>query len=262
MKGGADRRPLARRMHRRTFLQIAAGVAGALAFPRRARAAPETSLLVVGQIQHGGRWNPRPTALRRLSWELAQRTSIETGPDAVPVRLGQPGLHRHPMLYLAGDGALPPFAETEVAALRRHLQYGGFLLVDAADGSDGSGFDAAVRRELARILPASPLGRVPREHVLYKSFYLLDRQGGRVLTKPWLEAQVVSGRIAVLYSQNDLGGAWARGALGDWEYACTPGGEPQREVALRLGVNIAMYALCTDYKDDAVHLPFIMRRRS
>jgi Domain of unknown function (DUF4159) len=249
-------------MRRRAFLKTLAAVAGSLALPRRAAAVADTSLLVVGHIQHGGRWNPRPTALRRLSWELAQRTSIETGPDAVPVRLGQAGLHRTPLLYLAGDGALPPFSDVEVAALRRHLQYGGFLLVDAADGSDGSGFDAAVRRELARVLPASPLARVPRDHVLYKSFYLLDRQGGRVLTKPWLEAQVVDGRVAVVYSQNDLGGAWARGPLGDWEYACTPGGEAQREVALRLGVNIAMYALCTDYKDDAVHLPFIMRRRS
>jgi uncharacterized protein DUF4159/TAT (twin-arginine translocation) pathway-exported protein len=249
-------------MHRRTFLKTAAAAAASLALPRRALALPPTSLLVVGQIQHGGRWNPRPTALRRLSWELAQRTSIETGADAVPVRLGAPGLHRTPMLYLAGDGALPPFGDPEIAALRRHLQYGGFLLVDAADGSDGGGFDASVRRELARVLPTSPLARVAREHVLYKTFYLLDRQGGRTLVKPWIEAQVLNGRLAVVYSQNDLGGAWARGALGDWEYACTPGGEPQREVALRLGVNIAMYALCTDYKDDAVHLPFIMRRRS
>jgi uncharacterized protein DUF4159/TAT (twin-arginine translocation) pathway-exported protein len=249
-------------MHRRTFLKTAAAAAASLALPRRALALPPTSTLVVGQIQHGGRWNPRPTALRRLSWELAQRTSIETGADAVPVRLGAPGLHRTPMLYLAGDGALPPFSDPEIAALRRHLQYGGFLLVDAADGSDGGGFDASVRRELARVLPTSPLARVAREHVLYKTFYLLDRQGGRTLVKPWLEGQALNGRLAVVYSQNDLGGAWARGALGDWEYACTPGGEPQREVALRLGVNIAMYALCTDYKDDAVHLPFIMRRRS
>ncbi len=48
---------------------------------------------------------------------------------------------------------MPPLSEAERAALRRHLQYGGFLLVDAADGSDGSGFDASVRRELARVLP-------------------------------------------------------------------------------------------------------------
>ncbi len=239
------------------------GLSGAaLSLPRWARGFGDTSRLVPGQIQHGGRWNPRPTAMRRLCWELAQRTSIECGNDAVPVRPGQPGLSRSPMLYLAGDGAFPSFSEQELTALRRHLQYGGFLLVDAADGSDGTGFDASVRRDLARLLPSSPLLRVAREHVLYKSFYLLDHQGGRVLVKPWLEAQVLGGRLAVVYSQNDLGGAWARGQLGDWEYECTPGGEPQREAAFRLGVNIAMYALCTDYKDDAVHLPFIMKRRS
>jgi hypothetical protein len=213
-------------------------------------------------VQHGGDWNPRPSALRRLGWELARRTSIEPGNDAVPVRLDRSGLHRYPMLYLSGAGALPPLSDAERAALRRHLQYGGFLLVDAADGSDGGGFDASVRRELAKVLPSAPLQAVARDHVLYKSFYLLDRQGGRVLVKPWLEAQVLEGRLAVVYSQNDLGGAWARTELGDWEYPCTPGGEPQRETAVRLGVNLAMYALCTDYKDDAVHLPFIMRRRS
>jgi hypothetical protein len=249
-------------MRRRSFLRLAALGAGALALPRPGRSLPETSQLVVGQLQHGGRWNPRPTALRRLLWELAARTAIETGADAAPVRAGRAGLHRFPFLYLAGDGALPPFGEPERAALRRHLQQGGFLLVDSADGSDGTGFDASARRELAALLPGSPLLRIAREHVLYKSFYLLDHQGGRRLVKPWLEGQLLDGRLAVVYSQNDLGGAWARGPLGDWEYECTPGGEAQRETAFRLGVNATMYALCSDYKDDAVHLPFILKRRS
>ncbi|HET6410619.1 MAG TPA: DUF4159 domain-containing protein [Anaeromyxobacter sp.] len=219
-------------------------------------------MLEIGHLQHAGNWNPRPTGLRRLAWELSRRTSIEPASSEAIVRLGQPDLHRYPMLYLAGAGPLPPYSEPERAALRRHLQYGGFLLVDSADGSDGSGFDASVRAELAKVLPASPLAPVPREHVIYKSFYLLDRQGGRVLVKPWLEAQLLDGRAAVIYSQNDLGGAWARTELGEWEYPCTPGGEAQRETAFRLGVNLTMYGLCTDYKDDAVHLPFILRRRS
>jgi hypothetical protein len=247
---------------RRAFLRGALAAAAAAALPRRGRALPAASTLEIGHVQHEGNWNPRPTALRRLSWELGRRTSIEPAAAAVTVRLGQPGLHRTPMLYLAGAGPLPPFSEAERAALRRFLQYGGFLLVDAADGSDGTGFDASVRRELGQVLPASPLAPVPRDHVLYKSFYLLDRQGGRLLVKPWLEAQVLDGRAAVVYSQNDLGGAWARSELGEWEYPCTPGGEAQRETAFRVGVNVAMYALCTDYKDDAVHLPFILRRRT
>ncbi len=253
-------RPLA--LPRRAFLRGAALAALAAALPRRARALPEASMLEIGHLQHGGNWDPHPNALRRLAWELSRRTSIEPANSAATVRLGQPGLHRYPFLYLAGAGALPPFSDPERAALRRFLQYGGFLLVDSADGSDGAGFDASIRAELARVLPASPLAPLPREHVVYKSFYLLDRQGGRVLVKPWLEAQLLDGRAAVIYSQNDLGGAWARTELGEWEYPCTPGGEAQRETAFRLGVNLAMYALCTDYKDDAVHLPFILRRRS
>ncbi len=247
---------------RRAFLRGAALAALAAALPRRARGVAVTAELQIGHLQHGGQWNPRPSALRRLAWELGRRTSIEPAAAPAALRPGAPGMHRHPMLYLTGAGGFPPFAEGERAALRRHLQYGGFLLVDAADGSDGAGFDAAVRGELARVLPASPLRPLPRDHVLYKSFYLLDRQGGRVLTKPWLEAQLLDGRAAVIYSQNDLGGAWARTELGEWEYPCTPGGEAQREAAFRLGVNLAMYALCTDYKDDAVHLPFILRRRT
>jgi hypothetical protein len=248
-------------LSRRALLK-AAGAAALAAALRPARALDPSAMLAIGQVQHGGSWNPRPSALRRLGWELGRRTSIEPAPEATPVRLGAPGLHRHPMLYLAGAGGFPPLSDPERAALRRHLVYGGFLLVDSADGSEGSGFDAAVRRELSRLLPASPLQPVPREHVLHKTFYLLDRQGGRLLVKPWLEAQAIDGRLAVVYSQNDLGGAWARSELGEWEYPCTPGGEAQREAAFRVGVNVAMYALCTDYKDDAVHLPFILRRRS
>ncbi len=247
---------------RRAFLRGAALATLAAALPRRARALPAASMLEIGHVQHGGSWDPRPNALRRLAWELSRRTSIEPANSAPAVRLDQPGLHRTPMLYLSGSGPMPAFSEPERAALRRFLQYGGFLLVDSADGSDGGGFDAAIRAELARVLPASPLAPLPREHVLYKSFYLLDRQGGRLLVKPWVEAQLLDGRAAVIYSQNDLGGAWARTELGEWEYPCTPGGEAQRETAIRLGVNLAMYALCTDYKDDAVHLPFILRRRT
>ena len=65
----------------------------------------------------------------------------------------------------------------------------------------------------------------------------------------------------VLYSGNDLIGAYAKDSLGAWEMEVTPGGDTQREKAIRLGVNLAMYALCLDYKEDQVHIPFIMKRR-
>ena len=74
-------------------------------------------------------------------------------------------------------------------------------------------------------------------------------------------SSTVGGRAAVIYSRHALGGAWARDDLGNPEYPVTPGGAPQREEAIRLGVNLVMYALCLDYKADQVHVPFIMKRR-
>ena len=84
---------------------------------------------------------------------------------------------------------------------------------------------------------------------------------GRVSVSTELEAVIHDGRVVVLYSQNDLAGAWAKDPLGQYAFQCYPGGELQREHAFRLGINVAMYALCLDYKTDQVHVPFILKRR-
>jgi hypothetical protein len=114
---------------------------------------------------------------------------------------------------------------------------------------------------MARVLPSTRPAQVPGTHVVFKSFFLLDAAPGRVLNKPTLEGWVVNNRAAVLYSQNDLMGALARDESGGLLFDVSPGGERQREIATRLAINIAMYALCLDYKDDAVHLPLILKRR-
>ena len=221
---------------RRTLLKVALGAG--LLWPLRARAFGEASRLVFAQIRHGGRWDPRPDGLPRLAWEVAKRTSIETSPIVRALSAADPELFRYPFAVLSSDVVLPPMADAEVSALRRYLSYGGFLLVDDAS-----------------------LVRVPREHVLYKSFYLLDGPTGRSVTRADVEGIDVGGRLAVLYSPNDLVGAFARDSLGSWELEVVPGGEGQREKAIRLGVNLSMYALCLDYKEDQVHIPFIMKRR-
>ena len=76
-----------------------------------------------------------------------------------------------------------------------------------------------------------------------------------------MEGVIRDDRLVCAYVANDLGGAWARDDFGNYDFPCEPGGEQQRELAFRLGVNLVMYALCLDYKSDQVHVPFIMRRR-
>jgi hypothetical protein len=221
----------------------------------------DSSRFVPAVVKHGGRWDVRSSGLRRLAWELQRRTSVEVLLEARPLTLDSPKLFEHPFLYLSSDGELPPFTNTEIENLRRYLTFGGFVFADANDGSDGAGFDASVRRELARVLPQSPLTALPATHVIFKSFFMLDSAPGRFLNKPSLEACLVNKRACVVYSQNDVMGALNRDDSGTWEFDPSPGGERQREIAMRLAVNLAMYALCLDYKDDAVHLPVIMKRR-
>ena len=248
-----------RPLSRRTLLLGSAALVPLLS--GRASAFGEKSRFIPAVARHGGRWDARLSGLRRIAWELQRRTSVEVLPDARPFALSSPELFDYPFLYLGGDGAFPPFSEAEVENLRRYLTFGGFLLADANDGSDGEGFDTSFRREMARVLPQSPLTEVPSKHVVFKSFFLLDSAPGRLLNKPQLLSANLGKRAAVMYSQNDLAGAWNRSEAGDYEFDVSPGGEPQRELAVRLGVNLCMYALCLDYKDDAVHLPLILNKR-
>ena len=241
---------------RRTLLGL-----GVLLAARRVLAFGDAARLTFAQLRHGGRWDPRPDGLSRLSWEISKRTSIETSPAVKSIALADPELFRFPFAVLSSDQAFPAPADNEIAELRRYLSYGGFLMMDDASGTRGGAFEQSARQLVSRIVPGAQLGRVARDHVLYKSFYLLDGPAGRVATTADLEALELGGRLAILYSGNDLIGALARDALGTWEFEVTPGGELQREKSIRLGVNIAMYALCLDYKEDQVHIPFIMKRR-
>jgi hypothetical protein len=236
-------------------------VAAALA-PRSARALGEASLLDLRAIDYaGGGASPRPSAMRRLAWEVRKRTSVATRLAPTRVRLSDPAVYDQPILYWAGDRPFPALSEAESIGLRRFVTLGGFVLVDDA-APTSSGFDGSIRRELARALPRSPLRPLPTTHVLFRAFYLLGRPVGRVEGPAQLEAVQLDGRVGVLYSRHDLGGALARDNFGNWELEVAPGGDAQREQATRLAVNAVLYALCLDYKDDQVHAPFIMRRRS
>ena len=212
---------------------------------------------------YAGNWNPRPTATRRLAWEIEKRTSIEVVLEPVEVRLSdEAALKRNPFLYLAGDARAAdlrrrrrgaPAARTCSRRLPRHRR---------RRGAAGRRLRPVGARAGGAAVPARAAAQdLAGEHVVYKSFYLLQAPVGRVAAVPYLEGVAHDGRLVVVYSQNDLGGAWARDDFGAWEHEVLPGGDAQRELAFRLGVNLAMYALCLDYKTDQVHVPFILRRR-
>jgi hypothetical protein len=234
--------------------------------PRPARAfgdvgAFDPRVLLVGSATDAA----RPGAPAHWATELESRTSAPVRHRPLRVRADEPTLTDEPFVYWSGDAAVSPLTADEVSGLRRFLSLGGVMLVDdAAAGEDGtpSAFGRTTRTEIARVLPdAAPIS-LGTDHVIFRSFYLLRRAEGRVLGPRNLEAVVHGGKAAVVWTENDLGGALAKGATGGWLLPAVPGGEPQREQAIRLAINIAMYVLCSNYKDDQVHAPFLMRRRA
>ena len=115
---------------------------------------------------------------------------------------------------------------------------------------------------------------VPRDHVLTKTFYILDSFPGRYATarpgsrrcrrraegderRPARSATASrrSSSPATISPPPGRSGAAARRSIP------LVGSDPrQREMSLRGGINIVMYALTGNYKADQVHVPALLER--
>ena len=169
--------------------------------------------------------------------------------------------YKYPFLYFAGSDKFDFKHPSKIKRLRRYLQHGGFLLVDSSDGVSGGPFDTSFRALMDEVFPKEPLKTLKKDHVLFRTFFLAASVFGRLNLSPNIEVIERDKRLAVVYVKNDLGGAWMKNDLGDWSFDCTPGGKKQRIGAFRLGINILMYALCLDYKEDQTHVDYILKKR-
>ena len=218
--------------------------------------------------------------LQGLSNTLYARTSVEPAPP-LGVDLETDELAFFPMLYwpVSPDQPLP---STEAyARLNAYMRSGGMIVFDTRDadiGQFGSGTPEGRRlRALAAPLDIPPLEPVPDDHVLTRTFYLLQDFPGRFLSRDvWVEASppdaeqvegmpfrnLNDGVTPVLIGGNDWAAAWAVDDSGRPLFPIGRGftGERQREIALRFGVNLVMHVLSGNYKSDQVHVPELIER--
>jgi len=73
-------------------------------------------------------------------------------------------------------------------------------------------------------------------------------------------ARVSDDVTSIIITPNDLASAWALDARGRPLYPTVGGGENQREMSFRTGINIVMHALTGNYKADQVHIPALLER--
>jgi len=244
---------------RRRDLLSGMGALAALLTTRPSWALGDRSRLDVAEIMLPSGTLSRPESWRRLLFEVIQTTSIEAHPDAVQVEPEDPALFAHPFSVLIGDGALPDLSDAAVEQLRRYLSYGGFLVLDDASGTPGGAFARSATRLAARLFPTRPLSPLPGDHSIYRSYFLLDRPLGRVADVDVLEGITLGPVTPLVLCGNDLSGALDRAEDGRNRYPVIPGGEGQRREALKLGINLVLYSLTSNYKHDQAHVAELMR---
>ncbi|MDU9006164.1 DUF4159 domain-containing protein [Sedimentitalea todarodis] len=272
--------------------RAAAVLAGALLLlqplPGQAQAEDDTfaiaasSELVLAHVLTGDAELDRiaQAGLRGLSETLFFRTSIEPA-NPVGVDLERDELAFFPMLYWPISPDQPTPSAEAYARINEYLRSGGMILFDTRD-ADIARFGAASPngrklQQLAAPLDVPPLEPLPPDHVLTRTFYLLQDFPGRHTSRElWVEAappdaeqiegmpfrNLNDGVTPVVIGGNDWAAAWALDGNGRPLLPVGRGfaGERQRELANRFGVNLVMHVLTGNYKSDQVHVPALLDR--
>ena len=207
-------------------------------------------------------------AMEGLKEQLSGRTTIEpTGVHGISADM--PGLEMYPFLYWPIRRDTPALTPAERLNINTYMAAGGTVVFDTADEGDRvlrAGEPHPGLKRVSEGLDIPRLTEVPSDHVLTKSFYLLKAFPGRWANGPvYVQAGEAGtggrdGVSPVIIGSNDWAAGWAvtnlDGALVDLEKDIPR----QREMAVRFGVNIAMYALSGNYKADQVHAAALVER--
>lgn len=216
--------------------------------------------------------------LEALSKALSLRTSFSPG-DPAGVDPAKDELAFYPMLYWPIVASAPQPSAKTAARVAAYMKQGGTIVFDTRDALDRRPGDAPTPetqwlRDFSKNLDVPELEVVPRDHVITKTFYLLDNFVGRYATgDTWVEAlppepseaaarpvRATDSVSAIVITSNDLASAWAHDKRGQPLFPLTPGGARQRELAIRGGVNLVMYTLTGNYKSDQVHVRDLLER--
>ena len=241
-----------------------------------------TSELVLGHVITGDAQVDEIAlaGLRGLSDTLFFRTSVEPS-NPMSVNLETDELAFFPLLYWPITPRQPVPSAAAYAKLNTYLRTGGMILFDTRD-SDTARFGASSPngrklQELAAPLDIPALEQLPPDHVITRTFYLLQDFPGRHTSRDvWVEAadpnaeqiegmpfrDLNDGVTPVVIGGNDWAAAWAVNSGGGPMLPVGRGysGERQREIAYRFGVNLVMHVLTGNYKSDQVHVPALLDR--
>jgi hypothetical protein len=189
--------------------------------------------LAVLKYSGGGDYYVNPTALPNLIRFCNQNLATTISKDVPYVEVGSPDLFLYPFVHMTGHGNVV-FSSTEAENLRTYLLGGGFLHID-----DNYGMDEFIRVELKKVFPNNELVELPYDHEIFHQKYdfnglpkIHEHDGKR----PQAFGIILNGRLVCLYTyETDLSDGWENQEVHN-------DSNEKRDLALRMGANILMYA--------------------
>jgi Domain of unknown function (DUF4159)/Aerotolerance regulator N-terminal len=216
--------------------------------------------------------------LQGLSRALGTRTSLDPG-EPIGLDPARDEMAFYPLIYWPMTPNRPMPTEAAIRKIDAYMKNGGTIIFDTRDALNNRGGNATTpeTQYMRRILAAvdvPDIEPVPKDHVVTKTFYILQDFVGRyAVGRTWIEviqrsadldktrpAQAGDRVSPIIITGNDLAAAWAVDRLGQPRFPLVPGDARQRELALRGGINLVIYALTGNYKADQVHVPALLER--
>jgi hypothetical protein len=231
-------------LSRRRFVMSALALCVCAAFPARTTRAMsnEYDFYFTRLSYESGNWEVDERMPANVLNSLIEYTSLRVDLTERVIALSDPAMLSSPFCYMAGH-RLVQFSRQERENFKTYVENGGFVFVDDCNHDIDGMFARTFEAQMADIFGPQALQKIPNDHPIYSSFFEFDgpprtsvelNGWGDGLVHEYLKAIEINGRIAVLYSNKDLGCEW------DYDFRNK---RWLRVDNTRFAVNIVMYAM-------------------
>jgi hypothetical protein len=189
-----------------------------------------------------GNWEVDERMPANVLNSLIEYTSLRVDLTERVIALSDPAMLSSPFCFMAGH-RLVQFSAQERDHFRTYVENGGFVFVDDCNHDINGMFARTFEAQMADMFGDDALQKIPNKHPIYTSFFEFDgpprtsvelNGWGDGLVHEYLKAIEINGRIAVLYSNKDLGCEW------DYDFRNK---RWLRVDNTRFAVNIVVYAM-------------------
>ena len=204
-------------MDRRHFIRSSCAVAVYAALPLAVHAQNSDYDFYFTRLSYeSGNWDVDERMPANVLNSLIEYTSLRVDLQERVIPLSDPSMLIAPFCYMAGH-RLVQFTLQERQNFQRYVENGGFVFVDDCNHDIDGMFAKTFEAQMADMFGSQALQKIPNNHPLYSSFFEFDgpprtsvelNGWGDDLVHEYLKAIEIGGRIAVLYSNKDLGCEW------------------------------------------------------